>query len=357
VVVECVAITPDRVRINVRDTGAGLPPDLLANLFQPFNRLGRERGAEQGTGIGLVMSKRLVELMGGVLGVESTEGVGSVCWCELGAAVARVLDTKPAKAADVDSVLAQPGAPMRTLLYVEDNPANLKLVEQLIARRPTMRLLTAVDGNIGIQVARANQPEMILMDINLPGISGPEALKIPRDDPATAHPVVALAPMMPRDTRGARGGVLLVSHRSTRSRSSWRRVDAGARVGACPCLRPRRFKATVLIADDHPPMPCSRRCWPGRVHGHLHARSPRRAACTKHCYDPSCSISRCPAWTVSRSWKRRSLSSNDGYLPVVVITAQPDHSSGRSPGRRTSSASRSMSPKYSCASTTCWKGA
>jgi len=90
---------------------------------------------------------------------------------------------------------------MRTLLYVEDNPANLKLVAQLIARRPTMRLLTAVDGNMGIQLARANQPEVILMDINLPGISGIEALKILRDDPATAHiPVVALsANAMPRD--------------------------------------------------------------------------------------------------------------------------------------------------------------
>jgi CheY-like chemotaxis protein len=87
------------------------------------------------------------------------------------------------------------------LLYVEDNPANMKLVEQLIARRPTMRLLTAVDGNMGIQLARANQPEVILMDINLPGISGFEALKILRDDPTTRHiPVVALsANAMPRD--------------------------------------------------------------------------------------------------------------------------------------------------------------
>ena len=91
--------------------------------------------------------------------------------------------------------------PLRTLLYVEDNPANLKLVEQLIARRPTMRLLSALDGSMGIQLARANQPEVILMDINLPGISGFEALKILRDDTETAHiPVLALsANAMPRD--------------------------------------------------------------------------------------------------------------------------------------------------------------
>ena len=93
------------------------------------------------------------------------------------------------------------GAPLRTLLYVEDNPANLKLVEQLVARRPTMRLLSALDGNRGIQIARASQPEVILMDINLPGISGIEALNILREDPSTAHiPVLALsANAMPRD--------------------------------------------------------------------------------------------------------------------------------------------------------------
>jgi len=201
VVVDCVAAAPDRVRINVRDTGAGLPPEKLAQLFQPFNRLGQERGAEQGTGIGLVMSKRLVELMGGVLGVESSVGVGSVFWCELGAAAAPELGATTAQPAAAAGAQAQPGAPVHTLLYVEDNPANLKLVEQLIARRPTLRLLTAVDGNQGIQLARAHQPEVILMDINLPGISGLEALKILRDDPATAHiPIVALsANAMPRD--------------------------------------------------------------------------------------------------------------------------------------------------------------
>jgi CheY-like chemotaxis protein len=93
------------------------------------------------------------------------------------------------------------GAPLRTLLYVEDNPANLMLIEQLIARRADLRLLTAKDGNMGIQLARAKQPDVILMDINLPGISGIDALSILRGDPATAHiPVVALsANAMPRD--------------------------------------------------------------------------------------------------------------------------------------------------------------
>jgi PAS domain S-box-containing protein len=201
VVVDCAVRSQERIRISVRDTGAGLGPDKLGQLFQPFNRLGQERSAVEGTGIGLVMSKRLVELMGGVLGVESTVGAGSVFWFELNAT------SEPRLAADT----AQPAAnaapnmarePMlRTLLYVEDNPANLKLIEQLIARRRDIRLLSARDGNLGIQLARANHPDVILMDINLPGISGIEALKILREDPATARiPVVALsANAMPRD--------------------------------------------------------------------------------------------------------------------------------------------------------------
>jgi PAS domain S-box-containing protein len=201
VVVDCAGGTAERIRLNVRDTGPGLSPEKLAQLFQPFNRLGQEHGTEQGTGIGLVMSKRLAELMGGVLGVESRVGGGSVFWCELGAAAAPELEAMTAKPEPVGRAQAQPDAPLRTLLYVEDNPANLKLVEQLIARRPTIRLLTAVDGNMGIQLARGHQPDVILMDINLPGISGIEALKILRDDPATAHiPIVALsANAMPRD--------------------------------------------------------------------------------------------------------------------------------------------------------------
>src|ERR1051326_5192397 len=201
VVVDCTRIAPERIRVSVKDTGAGLPPDMMMQLFQPFNRLGQESSTEEGTGIGLVMSKRLVEMMGGVIGVESTVGLGSVFWFELNSAGAPQLVVDRAEPAANAPAQVQRGAPLRTLLYVEDNPANLTLVEQLISRRPDMRLLSARDGNLGIQLARANQPEVILMDINLPGISGIEALKILRADQATAHiPVVALsANAMPRD--------------------------------------------------------------------------------------------------------------------------------------------------------------
>jgi PAS domain S-box-containing protein len=192
---------PGRIRVSVTDTGAGLAPDMLLQLFQPFNRLGQERSAEEGTGIGLVMSKRLVELMGGIIGVDSTVGAGSVFWFELNSTDEPRLIGDTVQAAGIARAPVRSGAPLRTLLYVEDNPANLMLIEQLISRRPDIRLLSARDGNAGIQLALAHQPQVILMDINLPGISGIEALKILREDPATARiPVVALsANAMPRD--------------------------------------------------------------------------------------------------------------------------------------------------------------
>jgi PAS domain S-box-containing protein len=201
IVVDCTITVPERIRFSVKDTGAGLPPEKLAQLFQPFNRLGQEDGDVSGTGIGLVVTKRLAELMGGIIGVESTVGVGSVFWCELLSAVAPKLAVQSGEAGALVQLQASADALPRTLLYIEDNPANMQLVEQLIARYPLMRLLTAVDGTLGIELARATQPDVILMDINLPGISGIKALKILRKDPATAHiPIVALsANAMPRD--------------------------------------------------------------------------------------------------------------------------------------------------------------
>ena len=197
VAVECALSGDNRVRIGVRDSGAGLAPEQLAQLFQPFNRLGQEAHGEEGTGIGLVVTKQLVELMGGVVGVDSQPGVGSVFWVELPAAFApaRLLDGSGEHDAEqADRGAAQRSSSRRTLLYVEDNPANRILVEQLIARRPDLKLLTAIDGQQGVDLARTAQPDLILMDINLPGISGFGALKMLREDPTTALiPVIALS--------------------------------------------------------------------------------------------------------------------------------------------------------------------
>ena len=201
VTVEYSRPTPGRVRISVSDTGEGLPPDKVDQLFQPFNRLGPEGNGEEGTGIGLVVARQLIQLMGGVIGVDSTVGVGSTFWFDLSVGVepqvpVEAFTPKPSGPHPVEG-----GVRTRTLLYVEDNPANLSLVEQLVARNPDLRLLTAGTGQLGIKLARANHPEVILMDINLPDISGVEALRRLRQDPATAHiPVVAIsANAMPYD--------------------------------------------------------------------------------------------------------------------------------------------------------------
>ena len=201
--VDSLASAPGRIRVGVRDTGAGLAPEQIAQLFQPFNRLGQKAGVIEGTGIGLVVCKRLVELMDGVIGVESTVGEGSLFWIELNLA-----SSSPASAPCAEPVLpvleaVQADLPAHTLLYVEDNPANLMLIKELIARRPDIRLLSAIDGQRGIELAKACLPDVILMDINLPDISGIEALKILAGDPATAHiPIIALsANAIPGDIR------------------------------------------------------------------------------------------------------------------------------------------------------------
>ena len=201
VVVDCSASIPERVRVSIKDTGAGLPPEKLAQLFQPFNRLGQEAGGQEGTGIGLVLAKQLIELMGGVIGVESTVGAGSVFWFDMVATAEPQLTVGSSKPLAPALSPARSGPRLRNVLYVEDNPANLKLVQQLVARRADLRVLSAGDGRAGIELARAYVPEVILMDINLPGISGIETLRLLREDPLTADiTVVAIsANAMPRD--------------------------------------------------------------------------------------------------------------------------------------------------------------
>jgi signal transduction histidine kinase/CheY-like chemotaxis protein len=211
VVLDCVEAGPHRLRLSVRDTGMGLSTEQMAALFQPFNRLGQEGGTQEGTGIGLVVTRRLVELMGGEIGVTSSPGVGSVFWIELSTQPAAA--SAPAATTDDLPALPPPQAPSgaapRLLLYIEDNPANLKLVQEIVRFRPDLRLLSAPDGDAGLALARSRAPEAVLMDLNLPGMSGFEVLAQLRRDPATAAiPAIALtANAMPRDVeRGLAAG-------------------------------------------------------------------------------------------------------------------------------------------------------
>jgi signal transduction histidine kinase/ActR/RegA family two-component response regulator len=211
VVLTCDQVTPTRMRLSIQDTGNGLNPEQVASLFQPFNRLGQESGAQEGTGIGLVVTKRLVELMGGEIGVTSSPGVGSVFWIELASTAPRTSSLAERTAGGNGSTSAASGAEFvpRLLLYVEDNPANLRLVEEIVAFRRDLRLLSAHDGHLGLQLARAHRPDIILMDLNLPGMSGFEVLRQLGADPETADiPVIALtANAMPRDIeRGVAAG-------------------------------------------------------------------------------------------------------------------------------------------------------
>lgn len=183
VTVECGGQADGRMRISVRDTGLGLDSDQQALLFQPFNRLGQEGGKEEGSGIGLVLTRRLVELMDGRIGVHSIVGTGSTFW--------------------VDLHLAQPGADTATpppaisasatLLYVEDHAASLAQLRELTSHYPQLRLLTACDGESAVALARSALPDIILLDINLAGPGSDAVLALLRADARTAPiPVIAL---------------------------------------------------------------------------------------------------------------------------------------------------------------------
>jgi PAS domain S-box-containing protein len=193
VIVDCSRAEGERIRIAVQDTGAGLRAEQLDVLFQPFNRLGQESTSAQGTGIGLVVTRQLVELMGGEIGVTSTPGIGSVFWVALRAAAPREPASVTPSRAGQDAASDAAGE-RATLLCVEDNPASLRLVQEVLAARPGVRLLSASNGKLGVELARQHRPAVILMDNNMPQMSGREAQTILRSDPSTADiPIIALS--------------------------------------------------------------------------------------------------------------------------------------------------------------------
>jgi signal transduction histidine kinase/CheY-like chemotaxis protein len=200
VIVDCARPAPQRLRLSVQDTGMGLTPEQVANLFQPFNRLGQEAGTQEGTGIGLVVTRRLVEMMGGEIGVASSPGTGSVFSIELTVAEPAGVAAAAQPAAGTSAAPARPAdggagaTAARTVLYIEDNPANLKLVQEIVRFRPDLRLMCAPDGHFGLSLARSHLPDVILMDLNLPGLSGFEVLAQLRREPDTARiPAIAVS--------------------------------------------------------------------------------------------------------------------------------------------------------------------
>ena len=199
------------LRVSIADTGPGIPPQKQGQLFQPFRRLGAESTDIEGTGIGLTITKRLIELMDGRIGFETEVGRGSTFWIELplageataGAGTAAASAGSPKdRSGDVRTI-------RHTILYVEDNPASQKLMEEIVGRVPNLALISARDAESGLELAKEHRPDVIVMDINLPGVDGFEALKRLREIEHTRHiPVIALtANAMPGDMEmGAKAG-------------------------------------------------------------------------------------------------------------------------------------------------------
>jgi len=197
----------DAIQICISDTGAGLSPEQQRCLFKPFERLDADKTAIEGSGIGLALSKRLVEAMGGQIGVDSTPGVGSTFWVRLPIAEAQA-ENRQARSADA-AIPASVRQRLCDVLYIEDNPANLRLVERILALRAGIRLLAASAPGLGLELAAAHRPALILLDINLPEMDGFEVMRRLRESPVTRDiPVLAIsANAMPEDlARGKAAG-------------------------------------------------------------------------------------------------------------------------------------------------------
>lgn len=208
---EVKVVSAEGLRINVTDTGLGIPAARLAEVFQPFNRLGAENSTIEGTGIGLTITRRIVELMGGSVDVESTVGVGSTFWIELplDSMLTRSHSAKEGSKVIADTTTQRTQEARHTVLYIEDNPSNLRLVAQILGIRKNIDLLTAHTPELGIELALARQPDLILLDINMPGMDGYQVLAVLKATASLkAIPVVAVtANAMPRDIeRGREAG-------------------------------------------------------------------------------------------------------------------------------------------------------
>ena len=194
VTISCEPVMEDRRRLMVIDTGPGIATSNLHKLFEPFERLGAEQSGTEGTGIGLALSKRLIEIMGGRIGVDSVSGQGSTFWAEMPLANSPIGAREDSGDTGIGVQPGEDSGRARTVLYVEDNLSNLKLIEHLLTHRPWVRLVAAMQGSLGIDLARENQPDLILLDLHLPDMRGDEVLLRLQADPATREiPVVMLS--------------------------------------------------------------------------------------------------------------------------------------------------------------------
>ena len=185
-----------QVRISIRDTGNGIPPSRHRELFEPFSRLDATQRGIEGTGIGLAISKQLIERMGGRIGFASEIGIGSTFWIEVPSAMLHGNDTErqAVSMSDTEQPFKLASGGSRKLLYVEDDESNLRLLEEVISHIPNLTLLAAPDAENGLRIARESGPDIVLMDINLPGMSGFEALEKLKRQPETQNiPVIALS--------------------------------------------------------------------------------------------------------------------------------------------------------------------
>ncbi len=183
----------EKVRVLVSDTGPGIPAEKLARLFTPFERLGAEQSAIEGTGLGLALSQRLMDAMGGSIGVESAMGKGSTFWIELPLAKSP-LERFPRDGTDNGARQPSSEPASRSILYIEDNLSNLALIEQMLAERPGTALLTSMQGKVGLDLARQHTPDLILLDLHLPDLPGWDVLSQLKADSTTRHiPVVVIS--------------------------------------------------------------------------------------------------------------------------------------------------------------------